>query len=124
MMYWKFIGLILGALFISTLIGTCWLSAQVGFTTEEFTVNPKNGKITYTGVYYFNYLVLATVIVLLLYVVPFVLRPLDFARNFFKYTLGLLCYLMMLPMFMNVFQIYAMANLHDVSWGNRPSSTG
>ena len=29
-----------------------------------------------------------------------------------------------MPMFTNVFQIYAMCNLHDVSWGNRPTSTG
>ena len=29
-----------------------------------------------------------------------------------------------MPMFTNVFQIYAMCNMHDVSWGNRPSSTG
>ena len=27
-------------------------------------------------------------------------------------------------MFTNVFQIYAMCNLHDVSWGNRPADTG
>ena len=27
-------------------------------------------------------------------------------------------------MFINVFSIYAFSNLHDVSWGNRPTSSG
>lgn len=33
-------------------------------------------------------------------------------------------YMLLMPVFTNVFQIYAMCNLHDVSWGNRPASTG
>jgi cellulose synthase/poly-beta-1,6-N-acetylglucosamine synthase-like glycosyltransferase len=41
-----------------------------------------------------------------------------------KYIIGFICYMMMLPVFSNVFQIYAMSNLHDISWGNRPASTG
>ena len=61
---------------------------------------------------------------LAVYVLPFVLRPVDFITNFSKYILGLISYLFLLPMFTNVFQIYAMCNLHDVSWGNRPASTG
>lgn len=28
----------------------------------------------------------------------------------------------MMPTFINVMQIYSMANLHDISWGNRPSA--
>ena len=37
--------------------------------------------------------------------------------------LGFLCYLMLLPVFTFMFQIYAVCNLHDVSWGNRPTSS-
>lgn len=48
----------------------------------------------------------------------------DFLANFAPYLIGLFSYIVMLPVFTNVFQIYAMCNLHDVSWGNRPSSTG
>lgn len=32
--------------------------------------------------------------------------------------------MIMLPIFSNIFQVYAMSNLHDISWGNRPASTG
>jgi len=52
------------------------------------------------------------------------MRPLDYLSNFKNYTLGFISYMLMMPVFTNVFQIYAMCNLHDVSWGNRPTSTG
>lgn len=53
-----------------------------------------------------------------------VMRPLDFFANFKNYMFGFFAYMLMMPIFTNVFQIYAMCNLHDVSWGNRPASTG
>ena len=56
------------------------------------------------------------------YLLPFVLRPLDFIFNFKKYVLGLLTYLLLLPVFINIMQVYSMSNLHDISWGNRPSA--
>ena len=34
--------------------------------------------------------------------------------------LAILPYLFALPSFVNIFQIYSMSNLHDVSWGTRP----
>ena len=34
---------------------------------------------------------------------------------------GLFTYLLILPLFINIMQIYAMCNLHDISWGNRPA---
>lgn len=30
-------------------------------------------------------------------------------------------YILMLPTFINIMQIYSMSNLHDISWGNRPT---
>lgn len=36
--------------------------------------------------------------------------------------MGLLSYLFMMPTFINIMQIYAMCNLHDISWGNRPTT--
>jgi len=56
-----------------------------------------------------------------IYYVPMILRPIDFLFNPFRYIVGLISYFMMMPMFLNVFTIYAICNLHDVSWGNRPA---
>jgi len=66
----------------------------------------------------------AVIVMLGVYFIPFVLRPLDFMDNASSYIIGLISYLVLMPMFINVFSIYSMCNLHDVSWGNRPSSTG
>lgn len=58
------------------------------------------------------------------YFLPIVLRPVDFVKNFSKYVIGFISYFLLMPMFLNVFTIYAVCNLHDVSWGNRPTGTG
>ena len=58
------------------------------------------------------------------FVVPIVSRPIDFLSNAGKYIVGLISYLLLMPMFTNVFQLYAMTNLHYVSWGNRPAQQG
>ena len=34
----------------------------------------------------------------------------------------MILYIVMLPTFANLMAIYSMANLHDISWGNRPSA--
>lgn len=33
----------------------------------------------------------------------------------------MITYIFMIPTFVNVFQVYSMCNLHDISWGNRPT---
>ena len=53
--------------------------------------------------YYFSPLVLAGVIMLSVYLVPIVMRPIDFLENFRGYVIGLIAYLMLIPMFTNVF---------------------
>ena len=58
---------------------------------------------------------------LAVYTIPFILRPIDFLDNFKGYMVGLIAYLVLIPMFTNIFSIYAMSNLHDISWGNRPT---
>lgn len=58
---------------------------------------------------------------LLVYTIPFVARPIDFVQNFSSYVLGLITYILLMPTFTSIFQIYGMCNLHDISWGNRPA---
>ena len=55
------------------------------------------------------------------YFVPLILRPFDFIYNFSGYVIGMTVYILMLPTFINIMQIYSMSNLHDISWGNRPT---
>jgi cellulose synthase/poly-beta-1,6-N-acetylglucosamine synthase-like glycosyltransferase len=62
------------------------------------------------------------VIILSIYLIPFILRPLDFLKNMRLYFQGFIAYFLMLPVYLNIMQVYSMSNLHDVSWGNRPSA--
>ena len=39
--------------------------------------------------------------------------------NFCKYFFGVFILIFFSPMYINIFIIYSMANLHDISWGNR-----
>jgi cellulose synthase/poly-beta-1,6-N-acetylglucosamine synthase-like glycosyltransferase len=57
------------------------------------------------------------------YTLPILLRPVDFLFNMKQYVIGLASYILLLPTFINVMQVYSMSNLHDISWGNRPSAT-
>lgn len=114
-----------GVMTLSCIFGMCFYLASSGFFPEEKTFDKDTWQWNGDGVYYFSPLVLAGVIMLSVYMVPMIIRPIDFLSNFRGYVIGLLAYLMLIPMFTNVFQIYAMSNLHDISWGNRPTtSTG
>ena len=61
---------------------------------------------------------------LCIYLIPMILRPIDFLSNLGGYICGLFTYILLIPMYINVFSIYAFCNLHDVSWGNRPTTQG
>ena len=95
--------------------------AAPGFKPEHLKFDPSAYVWVPQGDHHFSWLVLAGVIMLAIYTVPFIFRPIDFLENFKGYTVGLIAYLVLIPMFTNVFSIYAMANLHDISWGNRPT---
>lgn len=56
------------------------------------------------------------------YLAPIILRPLDCLFNFRGYVIGMFTYILMLPTFITIMQIYSMSNLHDISWGNRPTA--
>jgi chitin synthase len=57
------------------------------------------------------------------YIIPMILRPIDFLKNFKSYIMGMIVYIFMIPTFVNIMSIYSMCNLHDISWGNRPSAS-
>ena len=42
----------------------------------------------------------------------------------FRFIFGSLAMTFLTPTFINVFVLYAIANLHDISWGNRPKNAG
>lgn len=64
------------------------------------------------------------IIMFSIFAFPSVLRPIDFITHFKDYAVGFFAYLLMLPGFINVMNLYSMCNLHDLSWGNRPSTSG
>ena len=61
---------------------------------------------------------------LAVFLVPILFRPIDFSNNARFYLVGLFTYMILMPMFVTIFTVYSMLNLHDVSWGNRPTEHG
>ena len=130
MRYFRVVSAILGVLIIAAMLGLGFLLASRGLypnvrvCVDQDSIEARCIWEDVPGETYLSLMCPAGAIMLGMYVLPFFMRPLDFLQNFKNYTLGFFAYMMMLPVFTNVFQIYAMCNLHDVSWGNRPSSTG
>jgi len=134
MPYFKLVSTMLSLMMLCTIVGVCYFLAASGFyppmlryeeTGEDpLTKEPIKEWVEVPDESYFSWLVFAGVITFSVYLMPMIMRPLDFLSNFSNYLVGFLTYLVMLPVFTVVFQTYAMCNLHDVSWGNRPASTG
>jgi len=129
--YFRVVSIVMAILMLSSIAGITYFLAERGFfphvaTCVVDTANPGSNQCIFADdpETYFSLLCLAGVIMLSVYLLPCVMRPLDYLSNFKNYTLGFISYMLMMPVFTNVFQIYAMCNLHDVSWGNRPTSTG
>lgn len=59
---------------------------------------------------------------LLSYILPVLLHSRQI--SFLKFIVGTSALMFLTPTFINVFVVYAISNLHDVSWGNRPSNAG
>jgi len=108
------------------------LAAIVGYMSQnnwmaeekvwEPTVN--GGSYEPTGRTNFSKMNAAGTVMLTVYVIPMLMRPKDFLYNFRGYFVGLITYLCLLPMFVNIMQVYGFCNLHDLSWGNRPTAAG
>ena len=114
-----------------TMAGMCWFLADNTFMNYEEVFNrywadPDLGywyKLRSKGKNFIP-LTLCGVIMFSIFAYPSMLRPIDFITNFRGYALGFGAYLIMLPGFINVMNLYSMCNLHDLSWGNRPSTSG
>jgi hypothetical protein len=52
---------------------------------------------------------------------PMFMRPIDFCTKFRHYICGLFMNLFLIFMYQILLPIYSFANLHDISWGNRPA---
>jgi len=75
------------------------------------------------GERYFSNFALACCLIFSLYLLPFLMRPIDAKENFKMHCFGLLAYWLTTPLFVSMFVIYSMSNLHDVTWGNRPTDS-
>lgn len=121
--YFKIVTALLSILTVSSLAGICFFLYVTGFMPEMEKYNLDKKEWEPQGEYHFSILTLCGVIMLSVYFVPFFLRPIDFLFNFCGYILGMFTYILMLPTFITIMQIYSMSNLHDISWGNRPTAT-
>lgn len=69
-----------------------------------------------------NFLTLALVIgIAASYIVPPIINICS-VGNVLAFVFGYIAYLFLTPLYVNVFVIYAFANIHDVTWGNRDSA--
>ena len=116
-MYFRLIGIISSIIVVISFSGGIHSIVTTGFY-EEVRVCDKDGLCS--NIIALSMFKVASGLMLGLYLLPMILRPLDFIMNFFKYTIGMICYILMMPTFVNVLQIFAICNLNDITWGNRP----
>lgn len=79
MTYLKVISFFLCTLFIASITGICYYMSVEGFYTQEYVYSKHGNAWIATGNVYLNWLVVAGTIVFLLYLIPFLYRPVDFA---------------------------------------------
>lgn len=120
--YFRVIASVFSVLTILSIIGIATFLTQTGFypPVKQYIVDEQKW-VDLDEPAHFSLLTLSGVVMLSIYIVPVFLRPKDFFFNMSQYFFGLFSYFMLLPVFINVMQVYAMSNLHDISWGNRPS---
>ena len=120
--YFRVVASIFSVMTILSVLGISTFLAQTGFypPVKQYDVDTKQWH-DLPEPPHFSLLTLSGVVMLSIYIVPIFLRPKDFFFNMPQYFFGLMSYFLLLPVFINVMQVYAMSNLHDISWGNRPS---
>ena len=121
--YFRVIAGIFSVFTVASLFGIAAFLIGTGFYPEEMQYNESTKTWESLHKTHFSILTLSGVIMLSVYLLPIVLRPIDFLYNAVNYSLGLVSYILLLPTFINVMQVYSMSNLHDISWGNRPTAS-
>lgn len=134
MFYFKTSAVFFSVATLSTFLGIAYLEFSTGLNPQMQIYDqqskawypcyeaPVDGKAP-VPITHFHVLLISTCVMLAIYFIPMLLRPIDFALNFPKYIIGWITYMFMMPIFVTVMNIYAMCNLHDISWGNRPAAT-
>ena len=122
--YFKFLMVSFGLLLCTTMVGIVVYLIDTGLFPYEEHWDPINQIWYKAGGQHFSILVFCGIIMMCVFILPMILRPLDFLSNFRLYMVGLFSYIFMMPTFINVMAIYSMCNLHDISWGNRPTNVG
>lgn len=127
MNFYRFVGTIMGLVMVfATFLFTSYLYRR-GFypNKSECVVWTEGDDQCYwreiPGEYYFSYFTVACCLIFSLYLLPFLMRPIDAIKNFKMHSKGLIAYWLTTPLFVSLFVLYSMCNLHDVSWGNRPT---
>merc|ERR1719266_10590 len=78
MPYYRVIGCLFSIIILTALAGICVFLAETGFYPPEKELDPEDNEWHETGEYYFSWLTLAGVIMLSVYLLPFLMRPVDF----------------------------------------------
>jgi len=102
---------VLGALQVYTLFSQVGTFAMI----RHFGLRDASGEI--------NVLLVNAALMWAVLFCPFFFKPLDFLANPMKYTVGLVCYYLSYFWWYVIITVYAMCNLDDVTWGNRPSNS-
>jgi cellulose synthase/poly-beta-1,6-N-acetylglucosamine synthase-like glycosyltransferase len=53
---------------------------------------------------------------------PLLYQPGEFLATILRQLLAIASYILCMPLYIIVFQVYSYANIHDVTWGNRDVS--
>ena len=135
MLYFKFTSFLFMLMTIGTIMGMTGFMLESGLYPQERKCeyepsDPKHllpckfkvvKKLNGDPVTHFSILIASGWVMLTVFFLPMILRPKDFLAHFKGYIFGWMTYMFLLPTFMIIMNIYSMCNLHDISWGNRPS---
>ena len=132
MFYFKTSSVFFSLATLSTIGGIAYLELNAGLWPQMqiYDTEAKAWYPCYDGpvpgqdpvpITHFHVLLISTIIMLIVYVTPMLVRPVDFIQNAHKYIVGLFTYFLMMPVFITCMTVYSWCNLHDISWGNRPA---